>query len=212
MRSLNFVLAYLFSFYLVAPAFAETFEGIAIQAEVNNPPYKRSLYKHWIDADKDAEDTRQEVLIEESLLPVTVQENSRGRRKVVSGLWGGAYTGLVTTNPKKLQIDHMVPLKEAHISGAHSWNALKRKDYANDLSLGQALIAVAGGSNQSKGSRDPAHWMPPNRSFWCQYLKDWVAVKKKWELSMDQEEVDAVKKGRSVCDKYKSGDALEGRH
>ncbi len=28
---------------------------------------------------------------------------------------------------------------------------------------------------------------------------------------MDQEEVDAVKKGRTVCDKYNSGDALEGK-
>ena len=57
------------------------------------------------------------MLIEESLLPITVQENSRGKRKVISGLWVGPFTGLVTTNLNKLQIDLMVPLKDAHISG-----------------------------------------------------------------------------------------------
>ncbi len=191
---------------------AQTFEGITIEAEVDDPPYDRGLYKHWIDADADDEKTRDEVLIEESLVPVTIQLNQRGERKVIDGLWVGPYTGFVTRNPRKLQIDHMVPLKEAHISGAMNWDSQKKKDFANDLDLPQALIAVKSGANGSKGEHDPAHWMPPNRSYWCQYLEDWMSVKKKWELSVDQAEVDAIKKGRAVCNKYKSGDALEGRH
>jgi len=191
---------------------AYEFEGIPILPKVFDPPYDRGLYKHWIDADGDHEDTRQEVLIEESQVPVTMQETSKGKRKVVDGLWVGPYTGRVTTNPRKLQIDHMVPLKEAHVSGARNWDPQKKKDFANDLDNKQALIAVMGGANQSKGRKDPALWMPPNRSYWCQYIEDWVSVKKKWGLSMDQAEVDAVKKGRMVCKKYKSGDSLEGRH
>ena len=71
---------------------------------------------------------------------------------------------------------------------------------------------MKGGANISKGARDPASWMPPNRSYWCKYLADWVSVKKKWGLAMDIKEVDAIKKGRKVCKKYKSGDKLEGRH
>jgi len=54
--------------------------------------------------------------------------------------------------------------------------------------------------------------MPPNRAYWCQYLADWVSVKKKWGLAMDIKEVDAIKKGRKVCKRYKSGDKLKGRH
>ena len=207
-----FSLICLYSFCFVSLATPQTFEGISIEPEENSPSYERSFYRHWIDADEDDEKTRDEVLIEESLVPVMIQENSRGNRKVVTGLWVGPYTGLVTTNPKKLQIDHMVPLKEAHISGARNWNSQKKRDFANDLELPQALIAVKGGANQSKGSRDPAHWMPPNRSYWCHYIEGWVTVKKKWGLSMDQAEVDAIKTGRKVCSKYKSGDALQGRH
>ncbi len=209
-----FAIFCLFSLSLAVPAHVSgyVFEGIPILPKVFDPPYERDLYKHWIDADGDHEDTRQEVLIEESLIPATIRTKSNGRRKVVDGLWVSPFTGFVTTDPKKLQIDHMIPLKEVHISGGHAWDAKKRKAYANDLDHSQALIAVKGGANQSKGARDPAHWMPPNRSYWCQYLADWVAVKKKWGLAMDIKEVDAIKKGRKVCKKYKSGDTLEGRH
>jgi hypothetical protein len=154
--------------------------------------------------------SQQEFLITESLVPVGIQETSSGKRKVTGGLWVGPYTGQVITNPGELQIDHMIPLKEAHISGARDWDPQKKQDYANDLDHSQALIAVKGGANQSKGSKDPAHWMPPNRSYWYQYLEDWITVKKEWELSMDQEKVEAVKTGRSVCGKYKSGDAVAG--
>jgi len=58
----------------------------------------------------------------------------------------------------------------------------------------------------------PAHWLPPNRAYWCQYLADWVSVKKKWGLAMDSKEADVIGKGRNVCKKYKSGDGLKGRH
>ena len=47
-------------------------------------------------------------------------------------------------------------MKEAHISGSHAWDAKKLKIYANYLDHPQALIAVKGGANQSKGARDPA--------------------------------------------------------
>ena len=39
---------------------------------------------------------------------------------------------------------------------------------------------------------------PPNRSYWCQYLEDWIAVKRRWELSMDEEEATAIRKGLKV--------------
>ena len=214
MRNLLFAVILLITgaAFLARSADAEDFMGIPILAEQGEETYARDLYKHWIDADGDDEDTRQEVLIDESLIPAQVQEKPDGTRFVTSGLWVGVYTGRVTTNPGDLDIDHMIPLKEVHISGGHGWDEDRRRDYANDLDHSQTLIAVAKGANRSKGDRDPASWMPPNRSYWCKYLEDWVSVKRKWELAMDADEAAAVQEGIRVCGRYKSGDRLQGRH
>lgn len=209
---MRYLLALSVVMFLTSTANADEFMGVTIAPVSNESSYERSLYKHWSDFNDDDEDTRVEVLIDESILPVSIQEKSSGVRYVISGLWVDSYTGNHTTNPKDLQIDHMVPLKEAHISGAHAWDADKREQYANDLELDVALIAVWGGSNQSKGARDPANWMPPNRTYWCQYLDEWLAVKRKWGLTMDQKEADAIRTGLRVCDKYRIGDSLIGRH
>ncbi len=198
------LLTVLFSY----PLHAADLFGLEIRPEVGEATYDRDLYNHWIDADGDGLDTRQEVLVLESLIIPTVNSNGR----VTEGLWSGPYTGFVTSDPSDLDIDHMVPLKEAHRSGAHSWTEERREAYANDLGHLQALIAVKAGANRSKGDRDPANWMPPNRAYWCSYLGDWIAVKMRWELAIDQAEADAIKKGLSVCDKYQSGDHLDGRH
>ena len=52
----------------------------------------------------------------------------------------------------------------------------------------------------------------PNRAYWCQYLEDWVAVKQRFELAMDQAEEDAVSRGLDVCGLYRIRDHLDGRH
>lgn len=134
------------------------------------PKYNRSDWgTRWIDADKDCQDTRQEVLIEESLIPVTF--DSKGC-KVISGRWICPFTGMIITNPILLDIDHMVPLKEAHISGGWKWSKKDKISYANDLSNPLHLIAVYRGANRSKGARTPNKWMPNYKPYHCLYLLD----------------------------------------
>ena len=153
------------------------FTSTVLSASPACPAYDRKLWKHWIDEDKDCQNTRHEVLIEESLTPVTFKTDKSCR--VVSGSWLGSYSGDVFTDASKLDIDHLVPLKEAHESGGYAWDAARRRDYANDLS-DNTLIAVDRGLNRQKGAGDPSEWLPPNQAYQTEYAEAWVAVKQKW--------------------------------
>jgi len=152
-------------------------------------PYSRDLYGGWTDADGDCQDTRQEVLIAESLVPVEL--DARGCR-VVSGQWLDPFTGQTFTNPGDLDIDHFIPLAEAHRSGASQWTPQLRRQFANDLSWPGSLIAVSASANRSKGDRDPADWLPPNQDFHCEYVRAWVIAKGYWGLTMDDRERGSV--------------------
>ena len=148
--------------------------------------YSRSLYGYWIDADGDCQNTRQEVLIAESLEPVVLD---RKGCKVISGKWLDLYTGQVFTDPGKLDIDHFIPLAEAHRSGANLWTSAKRRLFTNDLVNKHALIAVSASANRSKRDKDIANWLPPNKSFHCEYINRWIAIKNYWNLDMDTAEI-----------------------
>lgn len=146
--------------------------------------YNRKDYGGWIDADRDRQNTRTEVLIEENLSPYMIL--SKNKKKVLSGMWVCFYSGDTITEPSKLDIDHVVPLKEAHRSGAWKWPKSKKKRYANYLKDKKHLRAVTASENRSKGARDPCKYMPKINK--CLYLKEWVNIKRDWNLIMDHEE------------------------
>jgi hypothetical protein len=152
--------------------------------------YSRSLFKHWIDTNGNGCDTREEVLIAESQSKPQVDAYGC---KVIEGDWLSPYDNVMHANPSNLDIDHMIPLKEAWDSGAWNWTAVQRQTFANDLSDPRALIAVTAGQNRSKSDRDPSNWIPPQKSYVCTYLSEWVAIKARWNLSMDQSEFGRIK-------------------
>jgi Excalibur calcium-binding domain/Protein of unknown function (DUF1524) len=149
-----------------------------------NAGYDRARFTHWIDADHDGQDTRQEVLRGESRARMTFTSTSR----VSTGRWYSAYDARTVTVAARLDIDHMVPLAEAWGAGAKGWNAATRRAYANDLGYGASLIAVTAASNRSKSAGDPSQWLPTNRAYRCTYVRNWVAVKWRWSLSVDKPE------------------------
>jgi len=163
---------------------------------VQQAAYNRADWQHWIDADGDCQDTRQEVLIAESIVIPTLQE---GGCRVLEGEWLDHFTGVTFTDPSKLDIDHLVPLQEAHVSGGHSWTAEQRRQFANDLSDERSLIAVSAGANRSKGARDPAHWLPSNEEYRCAYVSDWIEVKANWHLEIDVKEAAAISAVLESC-------------
>ncbi|WP_062530358.1 HNH endonuclease family protein [Demequina rhizosphaerae] len=159
-----------------------------VKAETN-AGYDRTKFRHWIDtADADVCNARYEVLIAEAVRKPSVSSSC----KLSNGKWRSKYDGKVTTNPSTFDVDHMVPLAEAWGSGAKRWTAATRKAYANDLGYGASLIAVSASSNRAKGASEPGQWMPATRSYRCAYVKNWIAVKWRWDLAVDRAEKTAL--------------------
>lgn len=159
--------------------------------------FNRSDYGNgWLDADKDCQNTREEVLISESIDPVVMDEK---KCTVKGGRWMDKYSGVYISDPKKLDIDHLVPLAEVDRSGGNKWTKEKKIYYANDLKNKETLIAVSLGQNRAKGDKDPSEWLPKNKSYHCQYIKDWVKVKKIWNLEMDKREKDFIEEKLKDC-------------
>ena len=117
----------------------------------------------------------------------------------MEGRWTGPFTGEVFTKPDEVDIDHMVPLKNAHRSGGWLWSKQKRKEYVNDMSQPEYLIVVKDNVNQSKGARGAEKWKPPLESYRCQYAQDWEAIKQRWGLSMTEAEAEVVDEMKAGC-------------
>lgn len=158
--------------------------------------YDRDLFRHWIDADRDGCDARREVLIAEAITAPVVGANCI----LTGGAWLSLYDGVrATGDGGSFDIDHMVPLKEAWISGAYRWNAARREAFANDLDAPYALIAVSASSNRSKSDRDPASWLPTEIAYRCRYAGDWIATKLRWSLTIDFDEYAVLRRFADAC-------------
>jgi hypothetical protein len=176
------------------PTVSETFRAavaaLPVRAE-HRAGYVRTKFRLWDDVDHDCQDTRSEVLRQESRTRVT------GRCTVTRGRWTSQYDGKVFTRAAGLDIDHLVPLAEAWDSGARSWKAARREAYANDLKDSRTLIAVSASANRSKGDGDPSDWLPAQKR--CRYALQWTIVKTRWSLSVDSAEKAVLVRFAGAC-------------
>ena len=164
------------------------------------PSYDRDDWRHWVDDDGDCQKARDEVLIAESEIAVTFKPRDDGREcRVESGRWTDPFGGEVFTDPGDIDIDHMVPLKNAHLSGAWEWTKARKREYANDLGNTEHLLAVKDSLNQQKGAKGPEEWRPPDEGYWCEYATAWEGIKVRWELSMSETETGAVVEMKATC-------------
>ncbi|MFI9639001.1 HNH endonuclease family protein [Micromonospora sp. NPDC051925] len=168
--------------------------NLAVASEIRTG-YSRDLFPHWIDADGDGCDTRNEVLLAEAVSAPTVT----GTCTLSGGRWYSYYDNAYWTLTGDLDIDHMVPLAEAWDSGARSWTTSRRQAYANDLGDSRPLVAVTDNVNQAKSDQDPATWLPPYTSARCRYVNEWVATKTRWRLTVDSAEKSALTSLASGC-------------
>ncbi|QBR92229.1 HNH endonuclease family protein [Nocardioides euryhalodurans] len=185
---------------LPATAYAETYSAplttaigdLTVASEVRTG-YSRDLFPHWVDADGDGCHARNEVLIEEADDPVTVGSGC----SLSGGRWFSYYDRVSWTSTSDVDIDHMVPLAEAWDSGARTWSTATRQSYANDLGDHRTLVGVTDDVNQAKSDQDVAEWLPQYDR--CRYLREFVAVKLRWRLSVDSAEKSAMTSLASSC-------------
>jgi hypothetical protein len=153
--------------------------------------YERRYFKHWSIIDGKSCNTRIESLRRDSLtspVPLTSEPCSRFE----SGSWFDFYTGDTLTDPKVIDIDHFVPLKNAFISGGWAWPWWKKEEYANYQKDPFHLVSVSARENRKKGAGHPGQYMPPYEGYFCDYLKQWVAIKLRWRLSFSPEEAASI--------------------
>ncbi|KAI0040495.1 hypothetical protein FA95DRAFT_1502798 [Auriscalpium vulgare] len=170
----------------VSVATAKTYlDELTVAVDSNSPAYARDLFKTW-DIISGTCDTRETVLKRDGTDVVT-----NSACAATSGNWVSPYDGVPTDLASDLDIDHLVPLKEAWLSGARDWTAAQREAFANDLTRPQ-LVAITDNLNESKGDKDPAQFMPPLASFKCEYVRAWITVKHYYALTVDSAEKTAL--------------------
>ncbi len=191
----------------VAPG-TDVLAGITVVPQrTRRHDYVRSRFGDAWDDDNDAPlgrngcDTRDDIL-NRDLVDVTHVSTKRCPDAVATGVLHDPYTNATvqfTRGPKigeAVQIDHIVPLAYAWDMGAAGWSFAERKRFANDPAN---LLAVAGKPNQDKGDAQPALWMPPNKSFACQYAMAYLAVVRGYRLRLDEPSAKVLRRAAATC-------------
>ena len=128
--------------------------------------YTRTAWGGVVDEDKNCRDTRQEVLIRDSRVPVLWRDERK-----CEGAWGAwvdVYSGESVNDPHAMDIDHVVSLKEIHEAGGWRWETARRVRAANWMFN---LLAVSAKENRAKGARGLHEWLPPRQEFHCRYVE-----------------------------------------
>ena len=95
-----------------------------------------------------------------------------------------------------MDVDHVVALDDAWVTGAFAWDDGTKVRFANDP---LNLLAVDYSLNRQKGSGDAATWLPPLKSYRCAYVARQIAVKAKYHLWVKPAERAAMERILSAC-------------
>lgn len=178
----------------------DALEALEVKGRAPKTGYDREKFgAAWADVDGNGCDTRNDILYRDLSGSVI----SDGCTVTSGTLDPDPYTDTVIdfvrgpATSADVQIDHVVALSDAWQKGAQQLDPETRALFANDP---LNLLAVDGPTNQAKGDKDAASWLPPNKGFRCEYVSIQIAVKAKYELWVTQAEKDAMKRVLGACD------------
>jgi hypothetical protein len=175
--------------------------SLAVKGRAAKTGYTRAQFTHWSDLDRNGCDARNDTL-KRDLTEVIYKAGTRDC-KVISGLLLDPFSGKVITfssTKSNIDIDHVVALSNAWQTGAAYFDKTKRQQIANDP---LNLLAVDFSLNRQKGDGDAATWLPPLKSYRCDYVARQIAVKAKYGLWVTQPEKGAIIKLLEKCEGQK---------
>jgi len=156
--------------------------------------YTRAQFgQTWADVDRNGCDTRNDIL-KRDLTGEVFKEKTR-ECVVLTGVLVDPFSGetinFVRGNitSMEVQIDHVVALSNSWQTGAFKLAIKERTALATDP---LNLLAVKGRLNSQKGDGDAATWLPPLKSFRCEYVARQIAVKVKYKLWFTAPEKEAM--------------------
>jgi hypothetical protein len=154
----------------------------------------------WADVDRNGCDTRNDILNRD--LTNQVYKEKTKQCVVLSGTLVDPFSGESINfvqgakTSSEVQIDHTVALSNAWQTGAFKLTSDQRKALANDP---LNLQAVKGRLNSQKGDGDAATWLPPLKSYRCDYVSRQIAVKIKYKLWFTAPEKEAIVRILKSC-------------
>ncbi|RMB62412.1 DUF1524 domain-containing protein [Tessaracoccus antarcticus] len=168
--------------------------GLEIKGRAPRTGYSRDRFgAAWADVDRNGCDTRNDIL-RRDLMDARTRPGSNGCA-VARGTLADPYTGTTiafirgSATSQDIHVDHVVALSDAWQKGAQQWDQATLTHFANDP---LNLLAVAGTANMQKGDGDAATWLPPNKSYRCDYVARQVAVKARYGLWVTGAEYAAI--------------------
>ena len=183
---------------LTGPKATSVLKTLKVKGKAAGTGYSRNgkFGNGWKDFDGDKCNQRQDALARDMS---KVRFADAKRCQVASGTLNDRYTGRTIrwkTGTGSVDIDHVVALKNAWISGAQRLSQAQRLKLANDP---LNLIAADSSANRAKGSSNAAEWLPKHKAFRCQYVATQISVKKKYALSVTAAEKAAMSRVLATC-------------
>ena len=105
------------------------------------------------------------------------------------------YTGRTFATRYETDIEHIVARSEAHDSGLFSADAATRQRFAQDLL--NLTLASPDLNRKKKKAKDAADWLPTKNQCW--FAARIVAVRQKYDLTIDRREAQALESVLSGC-------------
>lgn len=118
---------------------------------------------------------------------------------VKSGTWKDPWLGNRTGSYAAMTTVRLVDVGEAWQSGAFAWDARTGAAFANDLNYYGTLVAVTEKAENARQDREPGKWLPSKKGLRCAYVTEWIGVKYRWRLSVDQAEHHALSAALALC-------------